>query len=126
MKDEQSSATALCIFEQLFFKTGRFPGDQHEAIIPAGETPDFVNTSDQISPRELYKRFNSTEAQGLVSVQVLAALNVFMNGDRMTSKDAMSEFFHKLSMQALDQDDPSVQKFFTAITTLQNALKDKL
>ena len=56
--------------------------------------------------------------QGVVSVQFLAAFNRFMGRDKEISRDAMSEFFHNLSWQALTNDNDSVQLKFEAITEL--------
>ena len=61
---------------------------------------------------------------GLVSVQFLAALNVFMGGDKTISKNAMSEFLNNLSMQALSRDDDRIEIRFEAITVLNTSLKN--
>ena len=83
-----------------------------------GIAPPFVKTSQVISPFNLYEKFQSTDLHGLVSVQFLAALNVFMGEDKTISKNAMSEFFNNLSMQALSRDDDE------AITELNRSSKN--
>ena len=83
-----------------------------------GIAPPFVKTSQVISPFNLYEKFQSTDLHGLVSVQFLAALNVFMGEDKTISKNAMSEFINNLSMQALSRDDDE------AITELNRSLKN--
>ena len=62
-----------------------------------------MKTNDILSPFDLYENFSSTDARGLVCVQFLAALNVFLGGNKIISKNAMTEFFHNLSMQALNE-----------------------
>ena len=37
----------------------------------------------------------------LVPTQFLCVLNIFLDGNRQMSKDAMTEFYHNLSMQGL-------------------------
>ena len=71
-------------------------------IVLAGVVPSFVKTNDILSPFDLYENFNSTNVHGLVCVQFLAALNVFLGGYKTISKNAMTEFFHNLSIQALN------------------------
>ena len=89
-----------------------------------GIVPPFVKTSEVISPFNLYKKFQLTDSHGLVSVQFLAALNVFMGGDKTISKNAMSEFFNNLSMQVLSRDDDRIEIRFEAITELNRSFKN--
>ena len=60
--------------------------------------------------------------QGLTSVQFLAAFNRFLGGDKKISRNAMSEFFHNLSWQALTNDNDSIKIEFTAITELVKSI----
>ena len=62
-----------------------------------------MKTNDILSPFDLYENFNSTDARRLVCVQFLAALNVFLGGNKIISKNAMRTFFHNLSMQPLSE-----------------------
>ena len=95
-----------------FFAFGRFPAINELTIVPTGDVPSFVQLSDIISPSELYKIFSSGNARGLLCVHFLAVLNVHLGGYKMLSKNAMSEFFHNLSMQALSRSgDTNVVKF---------------
>ena len=89
-------------------------------------TPPFVKTGEKISPSVLYEQFRSTDAYGLVSVQFLGTLNIFIRGDKILSKNEMSEFFHNLSMQALSEDDNSVRISFNHIRELCDNLKELL
>ena len=84
--------------------------------------PPFLNASDWISPRSLYETYVGRDMQGLTSVQFLAAFNRFLGGDKEISRNAMSEFFHNLSWQALTNDNDSIQIEFKAITELVKSI----
>ena len=88
-----------------------FPGSNNLLVVLTGETPYFVNSENIISPIELYKNLVSVLIQkisfrqlnfikNLVSVQLLAALNIYLTRSAKDSKEVMSEFFHNLSLQA--------------------------
>ena len=94
-KVQQKSLNFLISF---FLKFGRFPSVDTSAAVPTGVFPSFVKTNDILSLFDLYGNFNSTDAHGLVCVQFLAALIVFLGGNKIISKNAMSAFFHNLSM----------------------------
>ena len=92
--------------------TIRFPGSNNLLVVLTGETTYFVNSENIISPIELYKNLVSVLIQkisfrqlnfikNLVSVQLLAALNIYLTRSAKDSKEVMSEFFHNLSLQAL-------------------------
>ena len=85
-----------------------------------------MKTNDILSLFNLYENFNSIDAHGLVCVQILAALNVFLGGDKIISKNAMSEFFHNLSMQALNEMDNRVKLKFDAISDLNKNIYNLL
>ena len=59
-------------------------------------------------------------------MRFLAALNVHLDGNKMISKNAMSEFFHNLSMQALSKSDDTIVIKFDAINRLNKILNDFL
>ena len=84
--------------------------------------PLFVNSRDWISPRSLYETYVGRDIQGLTSVQFLAAFNKFLSGDKEISRNAMSEFFHNLSWQALTNENDSIKIEFTAITELVKSI----
>ena len=109
---------------QFFYKTGRFPGSVEMAIIPRGVTPSFVKENQLINPFDLYEKFQFTDSHGLVSVQFLAALNVFVGGNKNTSKNAMSEFFSNLTLQALSIEDDRIEIKFDEIEKLNKELKE--
>ena len=67
----------------------------------------------------LYEKFRSTDALGLVTTQFLASLNAYFGRDINIFKDAMTEFYHNLSMQTpLSVSNHSVQMNFASITNL--------
>ena len=84
--------------------------------------PLFVNSRDWISPRSLYETYVGRDMQGLTSVQFLAAFNKFLGGDKEISRNAMSEFFHNLSWQALTNENDSIKIEFAAITELVKSI----
>ena len=91
-----------------------------------GNVPSFAKSIGVISPSELYKRFNSVDTRGLVCVHFLAALNVHLGGDKMISNNAKSEFFHKLSMQALSKSGNTIVNKFDVINRLNKSLNNSL
>ena len=109
-----------------FFAFGRFSAINKLKVVPTGDVPSFVWSSDVISPSELYKRYNLGYTRELVCVHFLAALNVYLGGDKMISKNAVSEFFHNLSMQALSKSDSAIVIKFDAINRLNKSLNDFL
>ena len=123
IKEQENSADVLQKFSQFFFKTGRFPDTNDLAIVPFGVMPSFVKTKDIISPFDLYKNVQDRAAYGLVSTQFLAALNINFDSDKTVSRNAMTEFFHNLSLQALNKDDYRIWLQFDAIIRLNRELK---
>ena len=112
----------LATYRDFFYDTGRFPGRNTLIRVPMANMPHFINDNDWISPRSRYGTFVGRDMQGLTSVQFLAAFNRFLGGDKEISRNAMSEFFHDLSWQALTDDNDSVKIEFTAITELVKSI----
>ena len=56
------------------------------------------------SANELYQKFSSTDARGLVAFQAIAALNIYFGARLEPSKQALAEFLHNMSHQALNKD----------------------
>ena len=119
MKNEQSPAEIFKLFDKLLFKFGRFPAVDTLAIVPTGVVRWFVKTNDILPLFELYENFDLVDAHGLVCVQFHTVLNVFLGSDKVILKNAMSEFFHKLSMQELNEMDDRVKLKFDAINDLK-------
>ena len=108
----------LTTYGDFFFETGRLPGKNTVIPVPRAVIPSFINSNNVLSPRTLYESYVGCDMQGLVSLQFLAAFNRFLGGDKEISRDAMSEFFHNLSWQALTYDNDSIQVKFEAATEL--------
>ena len=112
----------LTTYRDFFYETGRFPGRNTIIPVPKAVIPSFINSKNVLSPRALYESYVGHDMQGLVNLQFLAAFNRFLGGDKEISRDAMSEFFHNLSWQALTNDNDSVQVKFEAATELVKSI----
>ena len=112
----------LATYRDFFYDTGRFPARNALIRVPMANMPHFINANDWISPRSLYETYVGRDMQGLTSVQFLAAFNRFLGGDKEISRNAMSEFFHNLSWQALTNDNDFINIEFTAITELVKSI----
>ena len=87
LKSIERPRELLKLFSQFFFKTGRFPGSGHLAIVPVGVMLPFVKTNEVILSFDLYEKFNSSSAEALVSTQFLVAFNIFIGGDKTISRN---------------------------------------
>ena len=123
IKKVESSKKLLKIFSDFYFKTGRFPGSYNLLNVPPGINPPFIKKNDRLSPFEIHEKFNGSDAYGLISVQFLAALNVFFGGDKLDSQNVMSEYLNNLSLQALTIDDDKYEIQFYEIENLAKKLK---
>ena len=126
IKKVESSKELLTIFSDFYFKTGRFPGVHNLLNVPPGINPPFIQKHDTLSPFEIHEKFNGSDAYGLISVQFLAALNVFFGGDKLNSQNVMSEYLHNLSLQALTIDDDKYEIQFYEIENLAANLKENM
>ena len=105
-------------FDYFYYISGRFP---IKLIItaPDGKVPDFIKTKSpdqEISPLRLYEMFRGTKSH--VFTQFLCTLNIFLDGDHQISKDAMTEFYHNLSIQSLSKSNYEVSLAFNRISKL--------
>ena len=123
LKEIESSVEFMKVLSNFCFKTGRFPGYVEYINVPPGVNPHFIEKHDQISPTEINEKFKNSSCYGLVSVQFIAALHVFFGGDKELSRNAMSEFLHNLSLQALTVDDDKFEIQFHEIVELNRNLK---
>ena len=112
----------LATYRDFFYDTGRFPGRYELIRLPTPIIPSFIRSNDWISPRSLYETYVGRDMQGITSVQFLATFNRFLGGNVELSRNAMNEFFHNLSWQALTNDNDSVQIKFEAITELVKSI----
>ena len=91
-------------YSYFYHRLGRFPGRQDLIIIPKPDIPHFIKTDEIISPNQLYEKFKGSDAKGLVSVQVLAALNIYLGSNvELTFKGdydrVLAQFIHAGSEQ---------------------------
>ena len=63
---------------------------------------------------------------GLVSIQFLVALNLFLEGKGKILKDALTEVYHNLSLQALSVKETGIKLEFEKITQLATEINLKL
>ena len=103
---------------EFYFHKGRFPGSQELIMVPQAQIPPFVKAQTPLSPIELYQNFKATDARALVSIQALAALNIHLGGDKTISKNALSEFLHNLSFQALSKETDDIYLNFNNVSEL--------
>ena len=71
-----------------------------------------------LSPINLYNKIKATNAKALVSMQELAALNIYLGGDRNISKRASIEFLSNLTFQALSKENDNILLKFDEVGVL--------
>ena len=125
-KTEQHPSEILIVFDRFFFLCGRFPAINEPTVVPTGDVPDFVKLKDVISLSKLYDKFSSGSSRGLACVCFLAVLNIHLGGEKLILKNAMSEIYHNLSMQALSKLNDEVFLKFDAINCLNKNLNNLL
>ena len=116
--NEKNEEEIMNAYSYFYHTLARFPGKIDLVIIPKLDTPKFIKTDEIISPNQLYEKFCGTDAKVLVSVQVLAALNIHLGGDTELSRKTMTELLHNMSMQALNREDDNILLDFESITDL--------
>ena len=106
--NEFSDHYIIDTFCDFFQQRGRFPGFQDLIVLLKAEIPYFIKTNKVISTNQLYEKFSRTDARRLVSIQALAALNIYYGGSTEISRQALTEFLHNMSHQALSEDNYNV------------------
>ena len=71
----------LLTYRDVFYKHDRFPGNNTLVPIPRAKIPSFIESRDVLSPLALYDTYVERDMRGIVSVQFLAALKIFLGGD---------------------------------------------
>ena len=120
--NEYNDDEIIGAYSYLFHILSHFSGRQDLIIIPKPEIPPFIRTQEVISPNQLCKTFYDTDARGLVSVEMLAGLNIFLGGDPEKSRKTMTEFLHNMSMQALSKSNVKILLEFDKIVDLTTNL----
>ena len=91
--EEQTNSQEITrAFDYLLYINGHFLADGDLLKVPKRDIPNFISSDQVISPLRLYKYFR----HALVCTQVLAALNIYVEGDTKLSKDVTGEFYHNL------------------------------
>ena len=116
--NEFSDHNIIDTFCEFFQQHGRFPGSQELIVVPKPEIPYFIKTDKIISTDQLFEKFSSSDARGLVSVQALAALNTYLGGNAEISRQALTEFLHNMSHQVLNKDNDNVFIHFDRMAEL--------
>ena len=114
-KDRNDLLDSWCDF---FYNYGRFPGSQELILAPQVEIPNFVKTNTPLSAIDLFQKFNGTDGRALVSVHALVALNIYYGRSSEASKDALKEFFHNLTFQALTKENNEILIGFDKIANM--------
>ena len=78
--NEFSDHNIIDTFCEFFQQHGRFPGFQDIIVVPRPAITYFIKTDKIISTNQLFENFSSSDALGLVSIQALAALNIYLGG----------------------------------------------
>ena len=68
--NEFSDHNIIDTFCDFFQQHGRFPGSQDLVDVPKLEIP-YIKTNKVISTNQLYEKFSSTDARGLISIKAL-------------------------------------------------------
>ena len=118
----ENVVTQLDSWFPFYLKHGRFPGSQKLIAIPQVKTLPFLKTDIPISPIDLYKKFVGTDAKALVSIQGLAALNIYFGGNKFVSQHAMYEYLNNFTFQPLRQENDRVFMAYSHIGALVNDL----
>ena len=81
-----NDSSALDTFIDFFQNEDRFPAIQDLIILPKPEIPNFLRANNILSTNDLFKTFSCSDARGLVSINVLAALNVSWRNEHYFKK----------------------------------------
>ena len=106
--NEFPNRNIIYTFCEFFQQHWRFPGFQDLVVVPKAEVPYFIKASKGISTNQLYEKFISTDYLGLVSIQVLAASNIYNGASTEISRQVLSEFSQNMSNQTLNKDNYNV------------------
>ena len=109
--NEFSDHNIIDTFGEFFQQHRRFPGSQDLIVVSRPEIPYFIKTDKIISTNQLFEKFCSSDARGLDSIQVLVALNIYLGENAEISEslsEALTEFLHNISHQALNKDNNNI------------------
>ena len=96
--ETENSIALLSIFQMFYYHNGRQPLANGLSPAPDGKTPP---DSEKISPKSLYEMFKDTKSHGVIFLQLLSVLNIFLDGDIRLSKDTITDLNKNLLLQTL-------------------------
>ena len=105
-------------FCEFFQQHRKFPGSQDFIVAPRPGIPYFIKNDKIISSNQLFEKLSSSDACGLVSIQGLAALNIYLGGNAEISRQALIEFLHNMPNQVLSKDNDNIFIQFDRIAEL--------
>ena len=105
-----------------YYQYGRFPESENFTNAPQVNTPFFLKTETIFSPPDLYKKFATTDAKGLVSLHALVALNIYFGGNQLVSETVFGEFMKKLTYQALSDENDNIFLSFEESVNLTHSI----
>ena len=105
-----------------YYQYGRFPGSENFTNVPQVNTPIFLKTETILSPPDLYQKFAGTDAKGLVSLHVLAALNIYFGGNQLVSQTAFGGFMTNLTYRALSDENDNIFLSFEESINLADSI----
>ena len=95
-------------------------------MVPQAEISKFVKTYMLLSSIDLYQKSKGIYAKRLVSIQAHAALNIHLGGNKIISKNALTEFLHNLTFQALSKENDNIYLSFDNIGLLVLDILERL
>ena len=102
-------------FAIFYYLNGRFPHANGLLWVPDSDKPNFISR-EKICSKTLYELFRGTHSHGLVLIQLLALINLFLGGKEKILKNALAEVYHNLSLKALSVKEIGITLEFKKIT----------
>ena len=84
IQEYDSSFELMKSFDIFYYLNGRFPYTNGLLWVPNDDKPNIIS-GEKLSLKRLYKLFCGTHPHGLVSMQFLATLNLFLGGKEVIS-----------------------------------------
>lgn len=84
IQEYDSSFELMKSFDIFYYLNGRFPYTNGLLWVPNDDKPNIIS-GEKLSLKRLYKLFCGTHPRGLVSMQFLATLNLFLSGKEVIS-----------------------------------------
>ena len=121
----ENVVTQLDCWVLFYFQHGRFSGLQKLISIPKFNLPYFLKTDMLVSPVDFYKKFDATDAEALVSILALPALNINFGRNKYTSQAGLDQYLNNLTYQALSQENDKIFMSFNELDLLVNNLLEQ-